>query len=543
MKKRLLYRLCALCVLSGVALAQQPSGAKPAFVIADVHDSPRMMIPYSHGGQLSGDRYNLRQSTLVDMVALAYGVKPEMVQGGPSWLEMKLFDIAAKADPKTSDADLKLMLQSLLAERFKLVIHKGEASMPAYLLTALDGKTKMKPTSEGEEKNCKQAPPETAGGAPLIAFSCTGYTAEEVAEFMSQAADSYLTEPVLNQTGLEGTWDFTLKWTDIRQRAKAGAEAVTIFAAVEKDLGLKLELKTAPRSVWIVDSVNESPTPNSPAVAKELPAPPIAQFEVATIKPSKPDAPRMARMRNGQMMTSGLSLKFLITLAWDVNPTDSQMIVNAPKWFEEKKFDIVAKAAMPESMPGRPPFQIDEEEFRQMLRDLVTERFKMRAHMEDRPIYAYSLVMGRANANLKAADPKSRTHCKEGPGPNGKDPRIANPILTALWTCQNVTIRQMGEELAHFATGYVYTPVLDATGLKGTYDFTLAWSSASLTILKPPPTPGDPQAAAQQGAGDPNGAVTLYDAVEKQLGLKMVKERRPVPVLVIDHIEETPTEN
>jgi uncharacterized protein (TIGR03435 family) len=205
MRKRLLCGLSVFCVLGGVALGQQPSAAKPVFMISDVHNSPRMMIPFSNGGHFQGDRYNLRQSTLVDMVALAYGVKPEMVQGGPNWLEMQRFDISAKADPKTSDSDLKLMLQSLLAERFKLVLYKGETAMPAFLLTAPGGKTKMKPTPEGEEKGCKPAPPETAGGAPLVAILCTGMSADELAVLVNQAAAAYLTEPVLNQTGLEGT--------------------------------------------------------------------------------------------------------------------------------------------------------------------------------------------------------------------------------------------------------------------------------------------------------------------------------------------------
>src|ERR1700712_3101554 len=170
MRKRLFGGLSVFCVLNGVGLSQQIPTAKPAFLIADVHDSPRMMVPFSIGGNLSGDRYNLRQSTIVDLVAQAYGVKPEMVQGGPSWLEMRRFDVTAKADPRTSDADLKLMLQSLLAERFKLVMHKGEMSMPAFLLTAPGGRTKMKQTAEGEEKGCKPGPAETAGGAPLVAI-------------------------------------------------------------------------------------------------------------------------------------------------------------------------------------------------------------------------------------------------------------------------------------------------------------------------------------------------------------------------------------
>ena len=534
--KQLLLGLSMLCSLS--AAAQEP---RPAFTIADVHDSPHRAFPFSNGGDLKGDRYLLRQSTIVDMIAKAYSVDPEMVQEGPSWLEMKRFDIVAKAAPTTSPADLKLMLQSLLAERFKLVLHKGEAPMPAFLITAPGGKSKLKPAEEGEDhQDCKpSSTPETAGGAPLIVVSCTGMTADEITSFMHDAANGYFTKPVVNQTGLEGRWDFTIKWTGMGNRAKAGADSISAFDALEKQLGLKVELKTAPRPVWIVDSVNEKPTPNSADVAKELPDPPPAQFEVATIKPSKSDEPPMGRIANGQMNITAMSLKFLITFAWDINPNNPDMIVNAPKWLDEAKFDMVAKMAAPEPVAGKRPAQtsLDDEEFRQMIRALLIERFKMQVHMDDQPIDAYTMVSD--HPKLKPADPKSRTHCKEGPGPDGKDPRSANPVLNMLISCQNMTTEQMGQQFTQFAAGYIYSPVKDATGLKGTYDFTLNWSSANQTILKPPPPPsnGQPQPS------EPDMTLSFYDAVDRQLGLKLVKEKRPTPVLVIDHIEATPTEN
>ena len=76
--------------------------------------------------------------------------------------------------------------------------------------------------------------------------------------------------------------------------------------------------------------------------------------------------------------------------------------------------------------------------------------------------------------------------------------------------------------------------MLDATGIKGSWDFTLSFSSANLTKGG-----GDDEAA----TSDPNGALSLFDAVSKQIGLKLEKQKRPVSVLVIDHIEEKPTEN
>jgi uncharacterized protein (TIGR03435 family) len=97
-----------------------------------------------------------------------------------------------------------------------------------------------------------------------------------------------------------------------------------------------------------------------------------------------------------------------------------------------------------------------------------------------------------------------------------------------------MTIAQIGDELQRVANGYIYNTVIDGTGLKGSYDFTLSFSSVQ-NIL---PTGGDAAASA-----DPNGALSVFDAVNKQLGLKLEKTKRPYPVMVIDHIEETPTEN
>jgi uncharacterized protein (TIGR03435 family) len=157
----------------------------------------------------------------------------------------------------------------------------------------------------------------------------------------------------------------------------------------------------------------------------------------------------------------------------------------------------------------------------------------MKAHREDRPISAYTLTA--VNPKLRKADPLSRTRCKEGPGPDGKDPRIANPVFNRLMSCQNMTMAQITEELQRVAPGYVYSSVENATGIKGSWDFTLSFSSANLTQ-----SGGD---EGKSATSDPNGALTLFDAVSKQLGLRLEKQKRPVSVLVIDHIDEKPTDN
>jgi len=169
---------------------------------------------------------------------------------------------------------------------------------------------------------------------------------------------------------------------------------------------------------------------------------------------------------------------------------------------------------------------------------MITERFQMKWHMEDRPVTAYTLVA--VKPKLKpTADPTERTRCNEGPGPDGKDPRTTNPILNRLLTCQNMTLAQIGDELQHVAPGYIYNPVTDGTGIKGSYDFTLSFSSADKILPDTAEAPHNSDAT----SAEPNGAVSLFDAVSRQLGLKLEKTKRAYPVLVIDHIEETPTPN
>ena len=328
--------------------------------------------------------------------------------------------------------------------------------------------------------------------------------------------------------------DFSLKWTGSGQLAKQGADGISIFTAVEKQLGLKLELKTAPGPVFQVVSVDEMLTPNAGNVGEALPEPPALPFEVATIKPSAPDEPGNGRMNGGQIDLRATPLLFLMTFAWDLNPNNKESIANSPGWLETKKFDILAKAGANARVDKFSTGNlINLEDLRYMLRTLIAERFQMKWHMDDRPVTAYTLVA--VKPKLKpTADPAERTKCTEGPGPDGKDPRIASPELNRLITCQNMTPVQIGDELQRVASGYIYNTVVDGTGLKGSYDFTLSFSSADKVL----PTGGD----AASGS-DPNGALSVFDAVSKQLGLKLEKTKRAYPVLVIDHIEETPVAN
>jgi uncharacterized protein (TIGR03435 family) len=514
-----------------------------AFDVADVHASPFVRYPYMDGGNLAGDQYILHQATMTEIIAAAYNLDPANVQGGPSWLDWDHYDIVARAPPTTSKAEIRLMLQSLLAQRFGLVAHTGTAPMPAYVLSAPKGKTKLKESEGTGDPNCEYQPPpanQAADAIPQIVFTCHNETMERFAEDVHSWAGGYLTKPVVDATGLTSAYDFDLKWTPRNVLARAGADGISIFDAVDKELGLKLALETAPRPVLIVDSVNESSTPNQPDLDKRMPPMPQPQFDVATIKPSKPDEKGMFMIRGDQVNAQAISLKDFIAYAWDLNEIDPESLVGAPKWLDEDLIDILAKLAGDDSGGTAPKApQVLDEELRQMLRSLIEYRFRMKDHWENRPVTAYHLVA--VSPKLNPADPKARTRCDEGPGPDGKDPRLANPVLNRLLTCQNINMAQFGVLLESVANRYIYSPVLDDTGLKGSYNFTLSFSSIGL--FAPGGAGGAPPPDGASKPSDPNGAISLFDAVRNELGLKMEKQKRPVPVLVIDHIEETPTPN
>jgi uncharacterized protein (TIGR03435 family) len=536
--KRAFAGVAWLALLSGAASGQS-NPTPPAFEIADVHTSAHSNDPWMRGGRLSGDKYILRDATMVDLVAAAYGVDAKNVLGGPAWLEHDRFDIAAKAPRTTSPENVKLMLRTLLVDRFKLVVHTDIKPEPAFVLSQGKGKPKLKEATDPDKSGCQYQPPppNTANAAPSYeTFSCHGTTMEAFAQFLHEAASPYLKNPVVDSTGLKGAWDFDIHWS--YQMPRGSDDGISIFDAVDKQLGLKVEAKTAPLPVVIVDSVNEKPTPNPPGLDKAMPPPPPAEFDVAVIRPSAPDAKGLNIMINGsgQITVQGASLETLITFAWDIN---DQMIADAPKWLDDDHWDILGKASTDAATaPGGPPL-LDPDDIKVMLRSLLADRFKLKVHNEDRPTDAYTLMA--VNPKMKKADPANRTGCKTGPGPDGKDPRIANPNLGRLVTCQNMTMAQFAEQLQSMAAGWIKAPVLDATGIEGAWDFTLSFSTTGQMRASQRSTGGSTGDVA--GASDPSGVISLPDALVKEIGVKLEKQKRPVTVLVIDHVEQKPTEN
>ncbi len=496
-QKWLPNRCVGVVVLLAHAAFGQGNLGKIAFQTADVHVSAAGSA--ERGGVFPGRRFDLRGATMLSLIAIAYGVETDCVLGGPGWLSHDRFDVIAKAPSATASQETMLgMLQGLLTDRFQLGVHRDKKNMPVYLLTVGKNGPKLHEAAKPDEPaGC----PRVDGEAGLNHRACHNSNIAALIELLPQVANNYVDHPVVDKTGLTESYDFQLDWMGKGPylAAKAnpnGPQAVSIFDAVEK-LGLKLELGTQPTAVIVVDKVNEKPTENAPSVTGKTPAA-ATEFDAAEVRPSKPGATQnVSHSENGRLDMEGFTLKGLIAMAFEV---EDDAVVGGPNWLDTDRFDVIAKAAtpMPDSLEG-------------MLKSLIVQRFKLATHHEERPLPVFALVLGKGTPKLKKSDGAGRSDCKRGVGVNG-----------ITYACQNTTMKQLAEVLPDVAGAYLVHPMVDLTGITGAYDFVLSWTA---------------KARLGRGAGTD---LTVFEAVDRQLGLGLEERKHPRAVVVVDHVERVP---
>lgn len=523
-------------------LAQQPK-----FDVADVHVSTTAHgFAQNFGGVLRDGKYINRDVTMLNLIRAAYGVSEETVAGGPGWVDSDLFDVIAKVPDGTTPAKASLMLQVLLADRFGLVVHNDTRPMPRYVLSAGKGGSRLKPTSGSENPGCQPKPQAGGGGAPgdlasqpNIQVACHNLTAAEIADNLHQMAGGYLDHDVIDATKLEGSWDFDLEWTSRGALAARGADGISVFAAVEKQLGLKLELQDVPMTALVIEGVKRKPTPNPVGVETAL-ALAAARFEAASIKPADPDKPPMVGLlyTGGSEMKAGGTLRDLIALALQIPPNVAgDTLIGIPKSADAQHWDIVAKVpstgeGAPNVVRGRPqppPLSVGLE----MLRGLLLDQFELKTHTENREVTVYALMLGGGKPKLTQADDSERSGCK--PDANAPKP-VSN--MGPMIGCKNTTMAELAQNLQQMANAYIDHPIVDATGLEGGWDFLVGWTPRGMLQTPAAPNPNQSSGAMPEAA-DPNG-ISVFEAVQRELGLKLVKQTRSIPVIVVDHVDEKP---
>jgi uncharacterized protein (TIGR03435 family) len=242
---------------------------QPTFEVASVkvHDPPTPPFAQIRFGR---DSLTLTEIDLSIALTLAYGVRNYQIQG-PDWLHFglgggKFFDVLAKASGPVSRDQLRLMLGTLLAERFHLTFHRERKEMPAIALLVAKGGPKLQASAPGTEMdsqwigfdNMLQVP-----GPKGHTFSNASVPALAMAVAASLGGGA---DPVVDMTGLSGRYDFLLRDTprplpDDPPQTPDDRFAIT-RAIVQDDLGLTLEHRKAPIEILIVDHVDKAPTEN-----------------------------------------------------------------------------------------------------------------------------------------------------------------------------------------------------------------------------------------------------------------------------------------
>ena len=224
------------------------------------------------------------------------------------------------------------------------------------------------------------------------------------------------------------------------------------------------------------------------------------QFEVATVKPSQPPTGdliniNLGRVANGTLTFGNASLSDCLKYAYGM-VSDEQLRV--PDWVKSTavRFDIVAKAPAGTSADRIPV----------MLQALLTERFRIISHFEEKQIAYTALTVARSGPKLKVS-----TSIGGGPASRG---RIESARITMT-------------ALARLLSRFERQTVVDQTGLTGEYELKLEWS---------------PDTDLASGA-EPGSGPSLVTALAEQLGLRLEGRKGPLPVLVLDSVRQTPEEN
>ena len=267
---------------------------------------------------------------------------------------------------------------------------------------------------------------------------------------------------------------------------------------------------------------------------------PLPSFEVATIKPAS-SQPLPSSASPAEVRISNVTVRNLIEQAYGIPWTsaENERVLGGPAWLDVNRYDIVARIPA-DLAEARQKLSRDQQEQQVslMLRSLLAERFHLKLHFDTKVLTVYALVVDRPNPHLvkSTSQPKSNeSTAQQSPLAiqlPSKPEDLRHGILV-LYNGQSaqMTARQASlDDLARWFAGYSEVggrPVVNQTGLRGLYDFTLRWTRQSLAAT---PQPGSSDAT-------DSDAPPLFTALPDQLGLRLKPTKAPVEVILIDHTD------
>jgi uncharacterized protein (TIGR03435 family) len=245
----------------------QPASTRPAFEAASIKKrlgpGPASVIQ----GQNPTGRFD-RTITAAGLILYGYDLRDYQLAGGPDWLRTDRFDVAATAGRSVSVAELRLMVQSLLAERFKLTTHQEQREMPIHTLVLARKDGRLGPAIARADDDCRAT---AARPAKIPAGAGTTSGCGDAA-IIARSASTAMGSPVVDRTGLTGRFVYFMFYALSGPRALAGTvlplpdtsgdpNLPSYPTALQEQLGLELEATRGPVDVLVIDSVQQ-PTEN-----------------------------------------------------------------------------------------------------------------------------------------------------------------------------------------------------------------------------------------------------------------------------------------
>jgi uncharacterized protein (TIGR03435 family) len=260
-------RIFLLTALFALALHDchcQDLANAPAFEVASITPCKpgTPAPPGEHAGMVQftypGGRFTAQATTVKFLLEWAYGILPAQHSGGPGWMDSDRYDIVAKAPGNATDREMKVMAQTLLAERFKLKFHRETNEMPVVVVSLGKMPPKLIPSKEGETHDIRIAPQkgedQRTNSFHVVA---TRFSLAQLNEVFARQ----LGRVIVDETGLTGDFDFTLDLTPDESRPNPLDPAI-ILSAMREQLGLAVKSQKGPVDMLVIDGVEKAAAGN-----------------------------------------------------------------------------------------------------------------------------------------------------------------------------------------------------------------------------------------------------------------------------------------
>ena len=248
------FAIAGLDALLSTLIYGQATTAAPAFDVASVKVSNS--VDYRGSFHIDDGRISMHNYSMVGIIQYAYHVNFDRI-AGPDSLFTQYYDIDATFAPDADGEAVRLMTQKLLADRFKLSLHHDQSSTPVYALVVGKKAPKLRAAVEDARPGC-----ELKGSQLTCRYPKTTVAefAQEIPHWLSQ---HWLAYPVVDQTGIEGLYDISLTftWTNHAEDT-VDPPGLSLFDALDEQLGLKLEQRKAPFDRLVIDRIERVPVAN-----------------------------------------------------------------------------------------------------------------------------------------------------------------------------------------------------------------------------------------------------------------------------------------